>query len=853
MTAAAFAVRMAWREIRAAWARLLFFFLCVAIGVAAIVVLRSVMQTIRLTLTREARDLVGADVIVRATHPWTPEERARIQADVGPAGAPATHVVETQTMVGRVVDGAIVAAQLVEVRAIESGFPFYGTLEMAGGQSYAHRLLEGHGALVQPELLTRLGAAVGDDLRLGGQVFTIRGVVTRDRVQRGGGFSLGPRVYVDLADLMGTPMLGFGSRASYQMFLRVEAGSIDALVDRFRQTFQNDLVSVRSWRGVEDRLGRNLTLAENYLSLVGFAIVVLGGIGVWSVTRVFVQQKIKSVAILKCVGASGRLVLATYVLQVAWLAVCGSVLGVGVGALAIAAIPSRLLAPLGVGAVGVTASAAAQGMAVGLLVSVMFAFVPLLEMRRVKPLLLLRADTATTARVRDWQSVLASAGMMAALVLVAIWQADSIRAGVYVSGGLAVVGLVLLGVGRLLVRLVRPLTRSRRFAVRHAVISLGRPGNQTRVVLMAVGLGCFFILSMRVLQANLLAEFSGQIGRSAPDLVLIDVQPDQLEGVRALVTPHVVGPARLWPMMRARVVGVDGQRLKLANPEAVRTDGTLTREFGITYRDGLQDNETLTGGTYWTGPLTTDRTADGVDTEVSIEQNVHDEAKVDVGDVVRFDIAGRTLRARVTSIRKVTWDEAQNGGFMFVFRPGPAMARVPQTFVGFLQVPPGPEATGAIERGLVRAYPNVSVIDVRDVLKSIKEVVDNATLGVTIVGGVTLFGGVLILVGAVAMTKFQRLYDAAIYRTLGASTRMLASMTAIEYGLLGLLAGLLGAAGALGLSWAVARYLFEIEWRAGLGILAAGCLITAGAVALVGLLASADVLLRKPLGTLRNE
>jgi len=848
-----FILRMAWRETRAAWARLLFFFLCVALGVAAIVVLRSVMQTVRLTLTREARSLVGADVVLQSTRSFTPAQREQILAAASPAVPVTTDVIETQTMAVRLEGEAVAATRLVEIRAIEPGFPSYGALEMASGQPYSHDLLRGHGALVQPELLEQFGLHLGDQIQLAGQRFTVHGVVTRDRVQRGGGFSFGPRVYVDLKDLQATSLLDFGSRASYQIFMRVDTSIVDGLVRRLRRQFRNDLVTVRSWHGVEDRLGKNLTLAENYLSLVGFAIVVLGGIGVWSVTRVFVQQKIKSVAILKCVGATSGVVLATYVLQIAWLAACGSALGVGVAAVAIAAIPDRVLTPLGVTSVGVTASAAAQGMAVGLIVSLMFALVPLLEMRRVKPLLLLRADTAMTARRRDWQSWLTGALMLAALVLVAMWQADSLRAGLYVSGGLAVVGLALLGASRLLVRLVAPLARSRRFALRHAVVSLGRPGNQTRVVLMAVGLGCFFILGMRALQANLLEEFTGQLGRNAPDLVLIDVQADQVEGVRRTVAPYVAQPPRLWPMMRARVVGVEGRRVTLANPDAVRRHGKLTREFGVTYRDALQDNEHLTAGAFWSGPTASDGASDGIDTEVSIEQNIHDDSDVDVGDIVRFDIGGRLLRARVTSIRKVVWDEAQNGGFMFVLRPGAAIERAPHTFVGFLQVPPGAAASGALERDLVKAYPNVSVIDVREVLKSIREVVDNATLGVTIVGSVTLFGGVLILVGAVAMTKFQRLYEAAIYRTLGASTRLLASMAAIEYGLMGLLAGLLGAAGALALSWAVSTRLFEIDWHPAPGLLAAGVLVTGTLVSLVGLVASLDVLVKKPLGTLRSE
>ncbi len=852
MTSGLFFLRMAWRETRAAWLRLLFFFLCVALGVAAIVVLRSVVQDVRIALTREARVLVGADVVVQSTRPWTSDQRAALETALGPdRDAVRAEVVETQTMAGA--GGATGAMRLVEVRAVEGGFPFYGGLELADGRPYSHALLLGHGILVQPELIAVLGLHVGDDVRLAGQAFTIRGIVSRDRIQRAGGFALGPRVYMDLADLRATGLLGFGTRATYQIFLRVNEPALHPLVGRLRAAFRREAVSVRSWQGVEDQLGRNLTLAENDLSLVGFAIVVLGGIGVWSVTRVFVQQKTKSVAILKCVGASSGTVLATYVTQVVWLAACGCALGVAMAIAILAALPARLLAFVGLTSATVTWSAAAQGVSVGLLVSLLFAVVPLLEMRQVKPLLLLRADTAPTARHRDWRSGLTGAGIALAVALVAIWQANSVRAGVIVSVSLGVLSVVLLGAGRLLIRAVRPLTRSSRFALRHAMVSLGRPGNQTSVILLAVGLGAFFILGVRAVQQNLLEEFTVQVGRNTPDLVLIDIQPDQLAGVRAVAAAHVSQPASLLPLMRARVVGVDGDRVSLATAEDVRRQGELTREYGITYRPALQENERLVGGRFWTGALDRASTADGLDTEVSIEELVHEQAQVDLGDVMRFDIGGHLIRARVTSIRKVTWDEAQNGGFVFVFRPGPAIERAPHTFVGFLQVGSDNAAVGALERDLAAGYPNVSAIDVRDVLASVREVVDDATLGVTVVGAVTVAGGVLILVGAVAMTKFQRLYDAAIYRALGASTRRLAAMAAIEYVTLGLLAGVLAAAGAFGLSWAVARHLFDIEWHASPGLLLAGVALTGAMVGAVGLLASVDVLIRKPLATLRRE
>ncbi len=841
-----FVLRMAWREIRASWTRLVFFFLCVAVGVAAIVAVRSVIQTVRDVLTSEARQLVGADLVVQSGRPWPEEVRARLERSLTRTGVSARlEVIETATMAAS--DTGQV--KLVELRGVEDGFPFYGTLTLGSGQPFRAADLRGQGLLVQPELLVQLGVAVGDTIRIAGTPFVIRDTVVKDRVQGRGGFALGPRVYLALDDLKATTILQFGSRASYQWFVQVSDAALGALSQDLRRRFRGDLISVRSWRSIEDRLGRNLTLAENYLSLVGFAMVVLGGIGVWSVTRVFIQQKLKSVAVLKCVGASSGTILGVYVLQVVMLALTGGVFGVAIAAVAIASIPASVVALVGVESIGVTMSAAGQGLAVGMLVSLLFALVPLLEVRDVKPLLLLRADTASTARRRGWQSVLTALAIAAALTGVAVWQAGSLEAGLYVSLGLAVVAGSLALAGTALVRLVSPLAASRVFALRHAVISLGRPGNQTRVILTAVGLGCFFVLGVRALQTNLLAEFSLELGQEAPDLVLIDIQRDQVAGVAALLEPYQREAPPLLPLLRGRVVGVDGQHVQWRTVEEVRRYSDLTREYGLTFREALADNERLVDGTFWTG-----RTDDpDAMLEVSIEQRVRDEHQIALGDRIRFDIAGRVIEAQVTSVRKVAWDETQNGGFIFVFRPGPQIEQAPHTVVGFLKVNDQPEARGRVQRDLVAAYPNVSVIDVSTVLDSVREVVENATVAITVVGAVTVASGLLILVGAVAMTKFQRLYDAAIYRTLGASTRRLGAMVAIEYGLLGVLAGGLGAIGALGLSWAVATRLFDIEWRPDWMGLGSGVLIAALLVAAVGLLSSLDVIVRKPLGTLRGQ
>ncbi|MGB2714288.1 MAG: FtsX-like permease family protein [Vicinamibacterales bacterium] len=844
-----FVVRMVVRELRASWRRLLFFFVCVAIGVGAIVALRSVIQSVRTGLMREARAIVSADVLVSTNRPWTPQVRERLDQRL--ASAPILQrleSIETATMV-RGEQGA--AAKMVELKGVQNGFPLYGQLVLADGVTFSHDLLENRGALVRPDLLVHLGIRTGDRIVIGGHPFTIRGVIEQEPGRRVGAFSFGSRVIVDYADLRATGLLTFGSRASYQLQLRVEDEAVRSLVRDLRRDFRNDFINTRSYQSTEDDIGEDLQRAENYLSLVGFIMVILGGIGVWSVTRVFVRQKIRSVAILKCLGATTAQILSTYVVQVILLGLTGSLLGVVIAWIAIASIPPSLAASFGGVSYGLTISAVLQGLFVGLIVSVLFSLAPLLEVRRVKPLLLLRGLDAQIARARvDWIQVGVMAIVSAALVSIAAWQAASWQVGLIVTGGFAVVTLLLHGAGILLVRAVRPLAAAPWFPLRHAVGSLRRPGNQTRVILLAVGLGSFFVIGVRALQSNLIEEFTITLDQAGADMFLIDIQQDQLEGIRQLVKARAGVEPRLIPVLRARVTGVSGKENNLDTVSDVRGRGGLSREFVITYRNHLEPNEKLVEGTFWSGqpPLPDD----AAELQVTVEKGIHERSRVAVGDLMRFDILGRIVNARVVGIREVEWGDARNGGFMFVFRPGP-LARAPHSYIATLRAPDAVAERATFQRDLVAAYPNVSAIDVREVLATIQGIVDNVTLAISIVGGVAVASGVLILIGAVAMTKFQRVYEAAILRTLGASTRLLTTMLALEYSALGLLAGCIGAAGALALTWGISRYVFDIPWHPAPGVLAAGAFITTALVGIIGVVASFDVLRKKPLATLRAE
>jgi putative ABC transport system permease protein len=843
-----FIVRMALREIRASWRRLLFFFVCIAIGVAAIIALRSVIQSVRTGLSREAQSLIAADMLLTSNREFTPKVTETLAAERTAGRVTATsEAVEIPTMV-RPADPSKPVTRMVELRAVQAAFPFYGTLTLTD-RTYSHDLLLNHGVIVRPELLAQLNLKVGDRILIGNVPFEIRGVIASEPGRSLGAFSLGPRVIIDYAALMETGLLSFGSRASHQLLLQVPSAALDPLTDSLRSRFANEFVGIRSYRRSEDQMGQNLTRAENYLSLVGLVVLILGGIGVSSVTRVFVQQKLRSIAILKCVGASSGEILAVYMTQVLLLGVAGSLLGVGIAAVVIAAVPAlvgNLAAVLHV-EYGLTAAAVAQGFAIGLLVSVLFSLVPLLDVRHVKPSLLLRHDIPPASRI-DWVKWVITAAVAACLVAVAAWQAGSVKVGLMLSGGFVATAFVLHMAGLVLVRAVQPLRHSRSFALRQAVLHIARPGNQTRVILLAVGLGTFFILGVRTLQANLLQDFAVQVGDDAPDMFLIDIQADQKDSLAAFIDRENGAEAapNVIPVLRARIVGVRGREVNLETYEQVRGRGSLSREYTVTYRPRLNPNEELLQGRWWAD------TPGAGEAEVSIEESLQQRFRINIGDEMTFDVLGRMIPARVTSIRKVNWRDYRSGGFMIVFRPGP-FDQAPHSYISSVNGPRDPGARSRMQAAIVARYPNVSVIDLREVLDTIQSIVDGVTLGVTVVGGLVLFAGMLILVGAVSMTKFQRVYEAAILKTLGASSRLIATMLLLEYGVLGAIAGTVGALGAVVLSWAVAKYALDLVWHAVPAVTIVGVGVTAVCVAAIGVLASIDVLRHKPLATLRAE
>ena len=839
-------VNMAWREMRTSWQRLLLFFLCIAVGVGSIICLRSLIQKMKLAIAREARVMYGADVQAGVNRAWKPETSAVLDRySDSPLVAGYTEVVEAQTMVRSAADPNA-RPMMVILRGVQEQFPLYGDVQLAGGARYSPTLLNGRGIVIPAGVLSQLNLKLGDEVKLGQLTFTVRGVMEK---MPGYGINLRPlpHVLVAYADVTGTGLTGFGSPVWYTRFFQAREGQDQQLFEELKRDLKPAPADwLGSFRGAQNFANRILESMEAQLSFAGLVILVLGGIGISSVTRVFVQQKMKTIAILKCLGSDNRQVLGAYLAQALALCVIGSLLGLlfaGVLTLIIPRVFEDTL-PFAFES-GLTWPATLQGLGVGVLITLLFSLPPLLEIRRVKPLLVIRHDTARGGRRIDILSL--SATMLIVLVLLALttWLAGSLKTGGIFSGMLVATALVLSLMGTVLMYTLGRLRRLPSFALRQGVGSLYRPGNQTKLILMAVGLGTLFVTAMRLQQTNMLRGVNVDLSVAASNMFLVDIQKDQRQAIEATITRLTGAAPQLIPVVRARFVDINSSQ----NNEQTVPAGMFGREQGVTYRSDLMPDETIIAGKFW-------EPTPSAEPEVAVRDDFSRDYKLVIGDVLIFEISGRRLEAKLTSIRSINWNfssiGAGYGRFNIYFRPG-SLEAAPQTFFGLAKGPSPGQERAQLQRELVEKFPNVSLIDFYDQAEYVRSRLSDVSLAVNFLGGFVFMCGVLILAGSVAMTKLHRLYEAAILKTLGAEKRLIVYITVIEYGLLGLLAGVIGSSAAIGLTWAFSKYSINVAWQLVPSINVISVVVTLLLVVVVGVLSSWDVIVKKPLVILRAE
>jgi len=382
------------------------------------------------------------------------------------------------------------------------------------------------------------------------------------------------------------------------------------------------------------------------------------------------------------------------------------------------------------------------------------------------------------------------------------------------------------------------------FSIAQAINSLYRPGNQTRIILLAVGLGAFVVLAVQSLQSNLVREFDFTRNQRLPSLFFVDIQKSQIDELRDMITSRIGEEPETVPTVRGRIAFVNGQPFDFQKPEVRQQQGQIGREFAINYRPNLDENESIVSGTWWS-----DQPND--EPEVSVEEDMAKRLNVTPGDSITFDISGRKITARVMNVRRLDVRNSRTA-FVFVFRPG-TLERAPQTFAASVLKHVPATDRQRLQREVLEKFPNVQIFDVADIIAAIQKLINNFVIAISFVGSFVMLSGILILIGSIALTKSQRIYENAILKTLGAGRRVLATILVAEYGLLGLMAGIIGAGFAVLLSWAVSRYLLDIEWNLSAQVPLLGVIITAMLVTAIGVLASFDVLFRKPLATLRSQ
>ena len=840
------------REIRSSWRRLLFFFICIGIGVGSIVALRSITQNLNRAVAGEARFILTADVEINTTAPFTEAETATIRqvaasnANVIEASG---ETIQTNTM-SRPAESSKTGSLMLELKGVERGFPLVGDFKLSDGKPFDFGLLENKGAVVAQLVLERLNLIIGDKIRIGGEDFEIRASFA---TEPGGttGFRLGPRVFVEKSGYEAAGLDTFGSRNRRRILFRTsKAEDAEPLAAQFRAALKSikSLAVARSYKESQDNLKDSFDRAENFLSLTGLVILVLGGIGVWNVTRVFVEQKKSAIAVLKCLGATGSRITLVYLLQILVLGALGSAFGVALAQTALFFIKLRFEASLPAQMnYNLQPNAILQGVWLGLAVSALFSLLPLLQIRNIKPRLILRDTANETFKRFSLLNVMVGAFVVAGLLLLAVWQANSWRIGIYFLVGLAATAAVLYAGAFLSTTVLRRFRAVPVFALRQAINSLHRPGNQTRVVLLAVGLGVFVVLSVQLLQANLQREFDLFREGSLPTLFLIDINRAQASDVKNLIREQTGETVEYIPAVRGRIAAVNGQPFDSEQREINRQSGQIGREYVLTYRSALVGEEEITEGEFWDGKSLSP-TDEG---EVALDEGMKDGLKLNLGDRLTFDIYGQKRVARIVGFRRLDVRNPRST-FQIVFRPG-TLDDAPQTFLAPVYAPLDASERSRLQRALVDKFPNVSAIDTADAVAAVKRLLDNITLAVSFVGGFVFLSGALILIGSIALTKFQRVYENAILKTLGARRGTLVAILLTEYGLLGILAGLVGASAAVALSYAVAKYVLNINWHFNPALTLLGFLITVLLVMIVGAVSSFDVLLRKPLATLRLQ
>jgi putative ABC transport system permease protein len=838
-----FVLKMAWRDSRASRRRLLLASLSIVLGIAALVAIGSFNANLRRAIDEQAKTLLGADLEVTSRSTLTDEAKAFLR-DLG--GQRSEEVAFATMVVFPTAEGQ---TRLVSLRALEGGFPFYGTFKTAPEGAPENLRTGGNVAILERTLLEQFGLSVGDPVRLGTETFTVIGALEQIPGESAAVATLSPRVYIPLSRLEATGLIGPGSLVRYKSYFKFEAGrDVEALVRDLRERFRELRLGFDTVEERKRELGQSLRNVYAFLSLVGFIALFLGAIGVASAIHVHVRQKIPTVAVLRCLGASARRSFGVYFVQGLGLGVVGAALGalLGIGVqLALPHLVGRIL-PFEVDFF-ISAASVARGAGAGLLICGLFSLLPLLAVRRVSPLVAIRAQVAESTR-GDPLRWLVYAAIVAAVTAFALWQAPRWQIGLGFVGMLAVSFGVLAGLARVVAWAARRFTpRSAPYVWRQGIANLHRPNNRTVLLLLALGLGTFLVVTLTLARATLVAQIENTGGGDRPNLLFFDIQDDQIGPLTRILAAERAPLRAQAAIVTMRLASLKGRAVAdiLRDPDSPIPTWTLRREYRSTYRDALSRTEKLVKGEF------IGRVEPDIDVvPVSLEVGIARDLRVDVGDELEFDVQGLPMRARVASLREVEWRRLEPN-FFIVF-PAGVLEAAPKFFVAATRAEM-PADSARIQRAVVRELPNVSAIDLALVLETLDRIFSRVQFVIQFMALFTVVTGVIVLAGAVLSGRFQRLREVVLLRTLGATRRQLVRIQLVEYAVLGVLAAFVGCGLAVLANFLLARFVFETTGVVSPGTLLLATVAVTAVTLLTGLLSNRGVTDHPPLEVLRQE
>lgn len=833
------ALRYARRELRAGVRGLRIVLACLALGVAAIAAVGSLREGIARGLASEGRRLLGGDLEIQGGAQPLPEQ---LWAFLRERGAVLSGVAQMRSM--------LVAPngerQLVELKAVDEAYPLVGVAEVEGGGGLQELLRDRGGVpgLVADKVIAdRLGAAVGTRVRLGQGTFELRGLLLREPDRIAGPAILGPRVFIARAALDSTGLVQPGSIVHYNLrvVLPTGAGPADA-AQALRAAFPDQGWRIRLPGDAAPGVGRFVDQTGLFLTLVGLTALLVGGIGVATGVRAWLEARARGIATLRCLGATSRLIFAVYLLQVGALCACGVLLGIVAGAaltaVGVALFGDALPVPPQMGLYPVPLLLAGG---YGLLTAGAFALWPLARAAQVPGAALFR-EALLPAKLRGRPKLLIANAALA-LSLAGLAVATAPERGFAAGFCAAALGtLALFWLGSLGLTALSRLVGSPRAAwARLGVANLHRPGASTGAMLVSLGLGLSTLAAVALIQGNIRNEVLDQLPAAAPTF-FVDIQPDELAEFNRIVRnqPGFQAVDEV-PSLRARIVSVDGVPAEQvrATPD---TQWALRGDRGLTYSAQPPKGSKIVAGEWWPAdyagkPL------------VSFDAGLARGWGVHLGSVIRVNVLGRNIDLTVASLRDINW-RTLGINYVMVASPG-LLEHAPHTHIATVRTTPASE--GAVLRAVTDALPNVSGIKVADVLGAVAELVGKIAAALAATGLVTLASGALVLAGAVAAGQRRRMAEAIVLKTLGATRRQIRAAWLVEFGAIGAAAGLLAALVGTGASWAVMRWVMHAEWVFLPGMLAVTVLGCIALMLVFGYAGTASALRARPAAYLRNE